>query len=107
MNINEIQEKKQLFIDYFIKTYINKTWDNLYDDLTNERNINTWDNYSLAITFIIICRTYINSSLSILQKSCLLNYNDDIMKICKNIIFALPNERNTLQETYLQIIKYV
>jgi len=106
---NEMQEKKQLFVDYFVSSYINKTWDDLYNDLTDKQNVNTWDNYSLAITFIIICRTYINTSSSLLtlQNNCLLNHDDNIMLMCKDIIFTLPNERNTLAETYSRIIEII
>lgn len=120
----EFIEYKNKFVEYFEKTYKDKTWLDLFNDLTKTETMITWDNYSLALTYIIATTSTISSYINVNNNSSIfLNPNKSSqevnndeskeesetkingisrenkwIKIWKEIILSLPNERmNSLQ----------
>jgi hypothetical protein len=104
----EFGEVKNKFIDYFQKTYQNKTWQELFNDLTETKTIMTWDNYSLAITYIMITTTSISSYLSNPNNNSIFQislHENPFINLWKEIIFSLPNERMSPIQT-IEKLKY-
>ena len=119
-NSPEFLEQKNKFLEYFQTNYKDKTWKELFDDLTNPDRMITWDNYSLAMTYLISTTNNVypknstftykifpihsnpeNSSIPFGRNTKYLN----MIKIWKDIIFALPNERiNAMQTIFLHCI---
>lgn len=104
----EFGEVKNKFIDYFQKTYQNKTWQELFNDLTETKTIMSWDNYSLAITYIMITTTSISSYLSNPNNNSIFQislHENPFINLWKEIIFSLPNERMSPIQT-IEKLKY-
>ena len=85
---NEIKINRDKFVNYFVEKYSQFPLKKMLDDLTEPKIIKTWDNYSLALTYIKI--------LSVLPKGIL---NETEEQKIKSIVFSLPHERPSAQET--------
>ena len=101
MGDDEIRNLKERHYD-FLKSYIGQPWETLVEALLKPEYYSTWDIYSSAITYMIICR-----KIEITQ------YNSQIINkligLWKSIIIALPNERKSfaqIKEDMKQIILY-
>lgn len=86
----EIRLLKEKHFDFF-KPYLNQPWDTLVDVLIKPENYFTWDVYSLATTYLIICR-----SINIRQYES--SVIDKLVGLWKSIVVALPNERKTVEK---------
>ena len=68
----------------------------MFEILLKPEIYSTWDNYSLAFTYLIISKT-INIS----------KYNNNTINKCielwKNIVSSLPNERKNVNSTLIEI----
>ena len=101
MSDEEIRKIKERHYD-FLKSYIGQPWETLVEALLKPEYYSTWDIYSSAITYMIICR-----KIDITQ------YNSQIINkliaLWKSIIIALPNERKSfaqINEEMKQILLY-
>jgi hypothetical protein len=110
----DFSQQKNKFLEYFQTNYKDKTWKDLFDDLTKTETMITWDNYSLAMTHLISTTSNVNpkndtftykifpvhsktgnTSIPFGKTTKYLN----MIKIWKDIIFALPNERMNAMQT--------
>ena len=123
----EFVQIKNKFIDYFQKTYQEKTWQDLFNDLTKPETLMTWDNYSLAIIYLITTTSPISSYLSVSNNNSIfsltsglptLNSGENVnnfqtsieenswINLWKDIVFSLPNERMTPIQT-MEKVKFL
>ena len=90
MSDDEIRKLKEKHFDFFTP-YIGQPWETLIDVLLKPEYYSTWDIYSSAITYMIICRI-IDISQYNSQKI------NNLTELWKSIIIALPNERKTFEQ---------
>jgi serine/threonine protein kinase len=95
----DLQDFKLNYYTYFSKYAETLNWKEFMEQqLLTEKNYASWDNYSLAVTFLYI-----------LKREQLLIYDktnealDKYIKLLKDIIFAMPNERKNMNETITEI----
>ena len=105
MSDEEIRKIKERHYDFF-KSYIDnnndKSWETLVETLLKPEYYSTWDIYSSAITYMIICR-----KIDITQYNSLII--NKLSELWKSIIIALPNERKSfaqIKEEMKQILLY-
>ena len=83
----EIAAFRQKIYTYFAK-FDGKTWRTLFDTLYQPSIYSTWDNYSLAIVYLIISKTlFIDEATNNTIKS--------FIELWKSQIFTLPTQRLT------------
>ena len=89
----EIFRKK---ITDFTNPYIGKSWDELFNFLVKKEIYNTWDVFSLALTYMIISKE-LNFNL----------YRNDLSEKCfqmwKSIVLASPPERKNVEQTIVEM----
>jgi hypothetical protein len=93
-----LKEIKKKHIEYF-KKYIGEPWDKLLIDILKPEQMSSWDNYSLAITYIFmnIWETDTNNFYEEHKN------REENEIIWKEIVEALPNERMTPTKTLERI----
>lgn len=94
-NQTEITEKCERIKSYYKTNYINstKSWKDLYYDLMQEQIITTWDNYSIATSFLIIAGSPLNIEQELKRNTLFDMENNNIVNEWKKTFFATPNER--------------
>jgi serine/threonine protein kinase len=90
--LKEPADFKTNLVSHFTK-YYGKTWKYLLDELFQEINYSTWDNYSLSVVY-----------LNIIKKSPLPNLENNIkiqkiIEHLKIIVFSMPLERPSIKTT--------
>ena len=79
-------------IQNFLTPFIGKKWEELFDFLFKKELYSSWDNYSLAMTYL-----FISNSVHFLDYNILISNN--LIKLWKSIIFAIPGERKNIEQT--------
>ena len=80
-----------------LTTYIGNTWEKVFEDFFKPEFYSTWDLYSTAITFLIICKTikvteFENPTIT------------KMIELWKSVLTAIPNQCKSM-ETILQEIQ--
>lgn len=91
-NIEQDIEEFKIKIKTFLDTFIGKDWEELFNFLFKKEIYSTWDNYSLAMSFI-----FISNSVHFIEYEN--NIPKQLIKLWKSIIFAIPGERKNVEET--------
>jgi hypothetical protein len=82
----------------YYEKFNGKTWEDVFVDLFRPQIYETWDNYSLAYTFL--------SLQKIIMTSVLNNANmDTFIDIWKSIILSGPEDRKTVEKTLEEVDK--
>lgn len=94
----ELKEFDHYYRNHFTKKYIenNKTWIDVFNDLI--KNYNTWDNYSLALTFLYIYAKHHHKMTTL---------NTEYIKLLKDTVLALPDNRITYDATKTRILEII
>lgn len=85
--------KKELLS--FFSSYVGEPFEKVFESLFKEEIYSTWDNYSLALTYLII-----SNSLEI-------NEDDNLVKLCKYIVFSGPGNRKNPEQTIEEFVKFI
>lgn len=98
LNTQSIQQDIEEFkikIKIFLDTFIGKDWEELFNFLFKKEIYSTWDNYSLAMTYY-----FISDSIHFIEYEN--NVSKQLIQLWKSIIFAIPGERKTIEETIIE-----
>lgn len=79
-------------IQNFLTPFIGKKWEELFDFLFKKELYSSWDNYSLAMSYL-----FISNSVHFLDYNNL--FSNNLLKLWKSIIFAIPGERKNIEQT--------
>lgn len=85
----------EIKIKNFLNTFIGKDWEELFNFLFKKEIYSTWDNYSLAMTYY-----FISDSIHFIEYEN--NVSKQLIQLWKSIIFAIPGERKTIEETIIE-----
>jgi serine/threonine protein kinase len=108
-NLNNLTDKstyqdfKEKYTKYYNK-FVGKTWFELYEHLIQYAN--TWDNYSIAITYLLIMDDIYAEHPEIIRHMEEKQHAKDYVKYLIQIVFSMPDERPSLVETLTHIRKY-
>jgi serine/threonine protein kinase len=89
--INNFKRRMKRFFEKYIGN--NSTWKSVLDDLFQEINYSTWDNYSLAVVYL---QMITNDDLKKYENNVKIK---KLVEYLKNIILSVPTERLTTQLT--------
>ena len=96
--IGSIETIKQDIIEYeskiqlFLNSFIGKDWEELLVFLFKKELYSSWDNYSLAITYI-----FISNSVHFIEYNTV--NSSKLIKLWKSIVFSIPGERKNIDKT--------
>lgn len=90
----EYNDLKKELLSFFL-SYVGEPFEKVFESLFKEEIYSSWDNYSLAITYLII-----SNSLEI-------NEEDNMVKLCKSIVFSGPGNRKNPEQTIEEFVKHM
>lgn len=99
---NDYTEFREKYAAYF-RAFIGKSWFELYEHLIKYRN--TWDNYSLSMVYLMEMDNIHQMYPTTYDKISALPPFPKYRNLLENIIFSMPDERLTVDDTISQIKK--
>ena len=98
-----LPEEHQSILKNFENTFqpfIGKTWESLYEYLYKPNIYETWDHYSLCVTFLMMLHEINKTSHFHLIKNATIQ---QYIKLWKSVVYAMPNARVSLEEEFIKI----